>query len=282
MKFIFLSFLLIPSLCISQSDYIGFIKNKVTNEPIPFATVGLMRENRGTNADEKGAFQIKIFSHGVDTLLISSVGYDFVKMATNNLPTNATYYLEPRTISLNEVIVSNKFGHHQSLNDFTTCGMTAYSTEGYITQIAQLLTSEISDALLSEVSVCREGGNARFRFRIYDVDPVTGGPSSDLADTIIEVTTNDRHVHINVEKYRIHIPAQRFFVAIEWLRIPMNEIEVTRRLFGRTEKDIMYIPFVTMRKKKNNPSEIWIQDYTGKWKKKFPEDRMLISAEIKY
>lgn len=54
----------------------GTIKDAVTNEPIPFATVLLVGEDLGTAADENGQFQMDNAALGRHTVQVSSLGYE--------------------------------------------------------------------------------------------------------------------------------------------------------------------------------------------------------------
>ena len=54
----------------------GTIKDAVTNEPIPFATVLLAGEDIGTAADENGQFQMDNAALGRHTVQVSSLGYE--------------------------------------------------------------------------------------------------------------------------------------------------------------------------------------------------------------
>lgn len=58
-----------------------------------------------------------------------------------------------------------------------------------------------------------------FRVRVYEVDSATGGPGKDLLNTsvFVKVTHNDTWLEVNLDSFKIEVPARGIFVAMEWL-----------------------------------------------------------------
>ncbi len=83
----------------------GIVRDSISNEPIPYASVVTQETGRGGVADESGIFEITI---PVETkaLQISCVGYDkyILPIKRNRLNTYAVY-LQPSTTQLQEVVV---------------------------------------------------------------------------------------------------------------------------------------------------------------------------------
>ena len=91
MKFLLL--FLLPISAFSQTTYKGSIINKRTKEKISFATIGLVCENTGLNADENGEFNLPAkVSNPNDTLIISNVGFETLKVPVSKL-TSAIQHL---------------------------------------------------------------------------------------------------------------------------------------------------------------------------------------------
>ena len=65
--------LTVPSLAISAQEITGFIKDRKSQEPIPFSNIWVKGTTRGTMSDAVGHFILTL--SGNDTLCISSVGY---------------------------------------------------------------------------------------------------------------------------------------------------------------------------------------------------------------
>jgi len=280
--------LLFPLITHSQIIYKGNIVNKITKEKIPFATVGLTKENIGTNADEDGKFSLTSKKCVADSLVISCVGYETSKFSVDNLPSNLQFEISERQIELRTIIVKNNFKSSYTLNDYSNCGFNSYTSSGSVTQIAQHLQSPIANSLLSEINICKEADNSLFRIRVYDMDPISGKPSFDLADTIIEVKSGKRHVKINLEKYNIVIPEKDFFVGIEWLYIPFNENNVKGKKDGQKINYSRYNPFIFFRNRGCNKDnlekslEAWQLDFRRKWIRMYQDWVFLISVTVKY
>src|SRR5436190_6324205 len=223
MKVLMLLFL--PMITFGQSIFTGTVVNKTTKEIIPYATIGLIKQKTGTNADEFGKFQLTIINIKDDSLRISSIGYETSLIPISEWSGNMQFELEKKQIILKEVVVSTT-KKTEVLDDFSNCGMNFYVSSGSVTQVAKHFHVSAENVLLSQINICMDGSNCLFRIRIYDMDTITGKPSNDLVDEIIEVKSSKRHVNINLEKYNIVIPGKDFFVAIEWLYIPLNAYKV--------------------------------------------------------
>ncbi len=284
MKILFLLFLQISTY--GQHIYKGDIINNITKEKIPFATVGLIKENIGTNADENGKFSLTSKSYANDTLAISCVGYETVKFPIDKLPENMLYGISEKQIFLKTVVLSNSY-KRATLNDFSNCGLNSYTSSGAVTQIAEHFRSPAENSLLTEINICKQGDNCIFRIRIYDMDTITGMPSTDLADTVLEVKSGERHVNIDLESYKIVIPKRDFFIAIEWLYIESNANKVKVKLNGQKRTYLQYSPYIFFKERngdRSDPGNLrnWQLDYRGKWFPVAQNWQMLISANIKY
>jgi hypothetical protein len=282
MKILVLILLVFPLIVYGQKMYNGDILNKKTKERVPFATVGLIRENTGVNADENGRFSITAKKYIDDTLIISSVGYQTLKIPVYMFPSDMLFELEVSQLTLSEIVIKDRFKTSAALNEFSNCSINYWTTTGGMTQMAQQFESPVTNALLTEVHICKSAGNAIFRMRIYNMDSLTGQPSTDLTDTIIEVRSLKRNVHLDLKRYNIVIPGKDFFIAIEWLKIPYNENKIKKN--GLAE----YNPYISYKSKKakrdiEKRNKVWQKNYAGKWRQLYNQsDILLISATVKY
>ena len=280
--------LFFPLITNSQIVYKGHIINKATKQKVPFATAGLIKDNTGTNADQDGDFSLTAGKFKSDTLIISCVGYEPSKFPVDNLPSNMKFEISERQIPLSNIIVKSSYKSSYTLNDYGNCGINSYTSSGSITQIAQHLQAPMANALLSEIYICKQSDNSLFRIRVYDMDSITGKPSNDLADTVIEVRSGNRHVQVNLEKYNIIIPGKDFFAGIEWLYIPSNESTLKMKMNGQAIRRPQYSPFIFLKIRKTdhdfdeNALGSWQLDYRGKWIRSFQDWVFLISAKVKY
>lgn len=281
--------LLSPFLTIGQNIITGKVINHKSKEPISFATIGLMKENIGTNALEDGSFSL-VSTKRNDTLLFSCIGYATLKLPIVN--NNYTFIeLVAQEKVLEEVIVTNKNSWaSKTLNDFSKCGNNFVGSNGYTTQLAQHFQASEENLILTEIKICRMSTSilnpekTTFRIRIYDIDSLTKSPSTDLCDQIIEVRTKSKIINLNLEKYKIRIPNKDFFVAIEWLKIPYNESKNKIKINGKDEEQISYRPSIGLNENSNSTMEAWMLDYKNKWSmfKIHNTTNVTISATIKY
>lgn len=294
MRFLILG-LLLPSLVTAQIAFTGTVINKRSRQVVPFVSVGLIQQNVGINADEKGNFAlVSKEDKALDTLLVSCVGFTTLKYPVNkNNSKDLIIELEEKSALLKEIFVTNKISWtYAKLNDFNNCGRNFVNSNGFQTQLAQHFQVANENSILTQVTVCCMGfGIATrkktiFRIRVYDMDSLTKAPSNDLCDQIIEVKTNNRIVSVDLEKYSIHIPKKDFFVAVEWLKIPSNEEKGKVKLKdGSVIERTTYRPSIGWTDNIDPKMEAWMLTYKGYWTPMFNTSNKThssISATVKY
>jgi iron complex outermembrane receptor protein len=95
----------------------GQVFNKETSKPIPYASIYLTELSTGTLADSTGFFSISNFPSSPTTLKISAIGFGtFTTTITYNSNEVYEFYLEPKHVHLDEVVVSTPFGKLQGEN----------------------------------------------------------------------------------------------------------------------------------------------------------------------
>ena len=110
-SFCLLFFAIIAPLSISAQTGIikGRISNKLTNEPLPFATVQIVGTQKGGQTDESGNYEITDLDAKLYSIKITFVGYKEVEafeiQVTNAKPTVLNFDLEESTAGLEEVVI---------------------------------------------------------------------------------------------------------------------------------------------------------------------------------
>ncbi len=95
----------------------GKVFNKETSKPISYASIYLTELSTGTIADSAGFFSISNFPSSPTTLKISAIGFGtFTTTITYNSNEVYEFYLEPKHVHLDEVVVSTPFGKLQGEN----------------------------------------------------------------------------------------------------------------------------------------------------------------------
>ncbi len=97
--------LLICGTALSQNKaFSGIVKDKTTDEPIPYANVAILGTTTGMATDWSGTFSLNA-SIG-DTIIVSSIGYNpQIIIITTQTPTSNTIILQQNFFSLEEVSV---------------------------------------------------------------------------------------------------------------------------------------------------------------------------------
>ena len=116
---IVLLFTLTFSNSFSQSGVVsGIVTDLVNNEFVPYATVGLVGTDFGTQSDDSGRFEISGIPSGLYNIQISCVGYKlqtiFEIQVSNAIPVNLQIQLEPSSTELNEVVVQGNSSNNKS------------------------------------------------------------------------------------------------------------------------------------------------------------------------
>ncbi|MDX5584723.1 MAG: carboxypeptidase-like regulatory domain-containing protein [Aureibaculum sp.] len=112
----FFLFLMTSAACFAQSSIEGYILDKSTNEPLPFATINLIKSGKYTITNEDGKFEIKnTFAN--DSLRVTHIGYESVKIPLSYFLTNFKLFMVPFISELDEItVVADKDYAYKLLN----------------------------------------------------------------------------------------------------------------------------------------------------------------------
>lgn len=292
MKFLLFILISCPCFVSGQTLLKGKIADTKTGLGVAYATIGLAKENRGLNADENGSFILKSNLPG-DSIIASSVGYYSHKIAIADFLRDTLILLKQKEKALADVIIENKKNWTTTtLNRPKKCADYGLVTTGFQTQVAQHLQAPVSNCFLSAVRICTNQPaflfheTSVFRIRIYDRDSVTGSPTDDLCDEIIEINSKNRVVNINLEPYKIRIPHKDFFIAVEWLKIPLNYEDQKQKIKEEkaTTDIVVYRPSIGIIEHPKDALDTWMLTYRYKWSRMYngKDNTTAISATVKY
>ena len=86
----------------------GTIIDKESNQPIEFASIGLMDHNIFTTSNTEGHFSFHFpYKHINDSIEISRLGYQKATYSIVDITRRSTFYLLPRSVYLHEVVVTD-------------------------------------------------------------------------------------------------------------------------------------------------------------------------------
>lgn len=260
--------LLLPLAAHTQELLRGKVVDAHSGTGISYATIGLIQQNRGTNANESGEFSIRCDDPHKDSLIISCIGYQTRKLPVSDLRSDRLVMLSKSDSRLPTIIVKDRWVNEE-LGSFNAIKNHYLTSNGYQSQIARKLTASVAGTWLRSVKLQsdRNGVRSRFRVRVYDINPFNDGPGNELTDTLIEVNGRGGLTTINLSSYRIWLPRKDFFVAIEWLHIPFNELKHYEGSKGsKTDYFFLYKPKICFAKETaSRDKDIWYLNYSGFW-----------------
>lgn len=219
-------------------------------------------------------------------LRISSVGFQTRLINLADFKENETIFLENNNQTLPEIKLLNKKNSTTILNDFAKGSNQYYATGNlHITQLAVGFQAPVKQAVLQEINIYTQGNAATFRVRIYGVDSLTGAPSAEWLDSLVEFTSSHKKITVSLESYHIVLPQQKFFVAVEWLFIPQNAKQVTVTQNHQKQSKEYFYPTIGYQIKNQPQQLVWVLHYNGQWtpiNEFYKPYHFLISAKINY
>jgi len=284
--------LFLPFYSHSQIILNGKAVEATTGKPIPYATVGLVKQNVGANANAYGEFIITCQRPELDSLIISCIGYKPILFPVRDLRTNPIVALSVSEKRLKPVVIKNQWmysevGSYKKSQDY------CFTSSGFQSHVARKLVVPSANAQIQTIEVRTSKHRpvkSMFRIHVYRVDSLTQGPGEELTDTVIESSAKWGLVSIDMLPYQIWLPENEFFVAVEWLRIPVNEYRSSSKYEGKDTVVQTYNPCICFTKDVTTSlTETWGLSYSGKWYPstlamvpKEPGYSLAISATVKY
>ena len=303
-------FLISPTVS-AQTVFEGQIFNRTSEAPVPNVNIQLAREKITVTSNAQGYFRIASADSVVkDTLIFSSVGYQTFKLLTSAYQKNGFIFLVPTTTTLEEVSITNEKLKTVRLNKFNLSDIkedppgaktapfppvVTYPFSPRNRFFAKLFTAPQGNAILTRVELGRRELDktkypdkplvtshikTRFLLHVLSVDPKTGAPDTLLFSKIINLTDKALWVELDLRKDNIIINPAEFYIAIEWMHIPFNEViklfyaPKVRKLNKKgnqvledvSEYTTLYEPALIEYKKKK-PTVSWIRNHENKWQR---------------
>jgi len=312
----------VPILCLAQTNYEGQVIDKATEDPISGVNVMLIKQNTGTQTNKHGYFELSSDKPiPNDTLQFSFIGYKTFKLPVSQYQRQIFITLEAGNTQLNEVRIDKK----RKLKDIVLDKFTRYDLKDFIetsnehhteiiksrTTLAKFFAAPNANASLIKISLGRQDLHesptyairnkyTTFLIHIMSQDSVTHAPGNILFTKTISLNDNSLWIDVDLADDKFIIPTKNFFIAVEWLINPYNEIitvnnapkvaKTTKRGYqvikDATEYQVVYQPFLVgynaeddTRKralvyvKTNNQWQIFTQRYSAE---------LAISATIRY
>ncbi|OAZ03351.1 carboxypeptidase-like regulatory domain-containing protein [Flavobacterium succinicans] len=212
----------------SFSKLKGVVKDSISGQPIPYVNIWAENENIGTTSELDGTFTINTTSDKI--LVFSALGFAPKKIKADKIE---SVVLKNEAIALNEVIIAPPkhdseivIGNYKKglINHYFACGTSPFIVAKFFPFTKEMEQHSFLKNL--QVLTKAEKENAKFVLRFFEVNP-DGSPGNDLTaqNIIVPVKKGKKNTEIDLESYKIKVPSNGFFVAVEWLIIDDNRFE---------------------------------------------------------
>ena len=308
----FLLFLLISTISFGQIT----IKDKETKEPVSFATISFGNGN-GLFADEEGKFVFtkKLYSD-IDSLLITSIGYKDLKIATDSLPSTINLY--PSADQLQEVIVqvkpTGKFKMRKVKptlhEDYFKCWLPTIESEiavffpneekktKQITKLYLPIKTEAANwSKRKKANTKKRSFSTLFKVNFYENEDGLPGDILSYEKVVFRVTQESESVYeLDITENDIFIPKKGIFVSIQILGytnklgklLPNKKYQEVKTRKGIVKVSTTFRPLLPFTNqipsKRTYTKRIFLDD--NKWirfeKKNVPNNKLLASGLNNY
>ncbi|GAB3322502.1 hypothetical protein GCM10027299_18230 [Larkinella ripae] len=192
-----------------------------SDQPVAYALISEPQHRFGTYADAQGKFLARV-PEGIDSLLISCVGFEPLVLPLAGLSDTTEYRLRARSNVLAEIVVKGQkprlatvgalrkrspivWGNCSGRNiEFALYVRNTNGIRGYLQRVSYLIA---------------RGGvpTAPFRVRVYA--NVDGEPGEDkLPESIVTAARRgNTWCEVDLSRYQIAFPKEGLFIAMEWL-----------------------------------------------------------------
>ena len=233
MRFFLLFFFFVFTITAQEVLIDGTIYDSKTQETVPYVSVSFLNTLKGASTDEKGYFFIDVPSAFLEKkVYLSSLGYKDTIVAVKQIVTDKKFYMEQESFELDEVIVAKSLGDSFVLNPIASydlkSGFASSSTPWVLATYYPNIGAQ--KKYINKVTVFFQKDDSfkrkasKFRIRVYNVDPETKKPKTDLLrkSIILEAFAENDFVSIDLSAFNIKMPREGIYIGLEWLFVPYN------------------------------------------------------------
>ena len=266
------------------------VVDSLSGKAVPSVSVTIIRAKLAITTENDGIFIIPgDLAKMRDTIIIYAQSYHELRIPIHKLSTMDTIRFPKFTSST----IAEKVNYKKEslLNDYNSkdvvhyAGLNTETANFDYLQIAQKFETPQAGIKLKDITLNRLGFGVfdsdrtfmgvehidpvTFRIRIYDINPVTGGPGKDLYNEIIEKKINaGKQINIDLKKLNIIIPHKTFFIAIEWMRdyFNMGYSVIYDFKTNKEKRTINYRPAIGIAAVTSDKLNIWVLNFKYEWK----------------
>lgn len=208
---IYFFILFISTISYSQQGKI-LILDKSSKEIIPYASIKFINTTEGTYSNEKGVFNI---NSGIDSIEISCLGYQTIKISTNEIQT--TTYLTPTTTLLKAVELKNQSAFEildkKKSENYIGLGSFVNNT----INLAKRFDFNNTVVLKSvQLDILNNQTEKIALLKIYDIDS-NHKPLKNILEHHIyyKILPDDKILSIDLTDYQILLKNKSYFIVLE-------------------------------------------------------------------
>lgn len=211
----------------------GHVFDHTTKDPIPYVNLSFLNTLKGTSTDENGHFFLDLPEAYLEKQLhISSLGYNDTIVVAKDIFKAKRFEMVEESFALDEVVVSETLGGSDIMNPISSYSLTSGFSSSSTPWVLALYFPNIGakEKFAQKVTVFFQKNSkfkrstAKFRLRIYDVDPETKLPDRDILrkSVVLESDVGKDFVSIDLSALNLQMPKNGIYVGVEWLFVPYN------------------------------------------------------------
>ena len=281
------------------------ICDQLNKIPVSYTSVALIHKNAGTTSTDDGKFTIKIDTSTInDTLAFSRVGYQTKRISLKELSEqkSPTVFLFEKPVEMKAITVSsvktkskkhrktivlNEIKHRIDFKFRRDKLKTIYgqNSKRYQTAVLFKVSSKSkSEWNIDKIIITLSDGTSsnqpmKFNLRFYQYDSINNMPGIELYNKPVLVNAhNDMIKEVNLKDYKIQIPDEYFFVAVEWLIIDENRDTNLNSII--LTKPNWYFPLLVELWESQDIFGVWDLNFNQNWVKRSEEYWIKNSLDI--
>lgn len=231
----FLLFIFLFSFTVGAQEvhFEGHVFAHKSKAPIPYVNLSFLNTLKGTSTDEKGHFFLDLPTPYLEKQVhVSSLGFKDTIVVAKDIFNAKRFEMIEESFELDEVVVSKFIGNSTVLNPISSYSLTSGFSSSSTPWVLALYFPNIGaqGKYVEKVTVFFQKNRkfkrttAKFRLRIYDVDPKSKKPNKDLLrkSIVLESAIEEDFVSIDLSAINLKIPESGIFIGVEWLFVPYN------------------------------------------------------------
>jgi len=212
---------------ITTTEFSGLILDRKTNQPLPYANIGILNREIGTVSNTNGKFSLALKEeYKSDTIRISSIGFKPVQIPIRKIIQKkepVVYKLEEEVSELDEVVITAKSFKKRTLGNkteskFLSTGFSYYQLGAEMgVKVNIRKNPTIVDAFNFNISYNRLSAKSVFRLNFYSTNK--SKPDVNLLKDNIFVTIEPKQtgkITVDLKPYDIVI-TDDVIITLEWV-----------------------------------------------------------------